>query len=261
MKALTVALVLALLLVAAVGCGEKATTTTQGETPATTAETDSAQPATTTANANVWTGEIVETMNSGGYTYVLLDTGAEKIWAAAPETTAEVGQKVSVTKGMMMANFSSKTLDRVFEEIYFVGAIEPADGHTHGPSDDPKATMPTGMGGTSQSANTAVADAAVEGVAKAAGGYTVAEIFAESANLGGQKVKVRGRVVKFTAKIMGTNWIHIQDGTQGDLTVTTDAVVATGDLVLVEGVLAVNKDFGAGYRYDAIIEQAAVTKE
>jgi len=76
---------------------------------------------------------------------------------------------------------------------------------------------------------------------------------------------VRGQVVKFTPNIMGTNWVHIQDGTgsgaTADLTVTTSAVVATGDLVVVEGSLTVNKDFGAGYKYDAIIEGAKVTKE
>ena len=52
---------------------------------------------------------------------------------------------------------------------------------------------------------------------------------------------------------MGTNWIHLQDGTGGegtnDLTVTTDATVAVGDTVLVKGLLAADKDFGYGYKY------------
>ena len=55
----------------------------------------------------------------------------------------------------------------------------------------------------------------------------------------GQTVKVRGQVVKFTPNIMGTNWVHIQDGTgsgeTADLTVTTSAIVAAGDIVVVEG--------------------------
>ena len=96
---------------------------------------------------------------------------------------------------------------------------------------------------------------------KVSGGYTVAEVFAQASSLNGQTVKVRGRVTKFTANIMGTNWVHLQDSTEGDLTVTTSAVVATGDLVVVEGPLAANKDFGAGYKYAAIIEKASITKE
>jgi hypothetical protein len=111
------------------------------------------------------------------------------------------------------------------------------------------------------SSRTVVTDAHVENVARAAGGYSVEEILSQAAALNGQQIKVRGRVVKFTADIMGTNWIHIQDGTAGDLAVTSDTIVNKGDLVMVEGVLSVNKDFGAGYRYPAIIEKATVTKE
>ena len=275
MKKTALIAALALVVVAGclAGCGEKATTTTNENMPATTAAAGSqAAPA---ASANAWTGTIVETMNSGGYTYVYLDTGSEKIWAAATETQVTVGQRVTVPKGMMMTNFPSKTLDRTFDEIYFVGGIYPegslpmGDGMAAGgmggmggmgnaPQDDNHAGM---GGGTVSGTNTVVENAHVEGVAKAAGGYTVAEVFAQSGALQGKNVKVRGRVVKFTGNIMGTNWVHIQDGTEGDLTVTTSAVVATGDVVLVEGPLSVNKDFGAGYRYNAIIEKASVTKE
>ena len=78
-------------------------------------------------------------------------------------------------------------------------------------------------------------------------------------------VKLRGKVVKFVAQIMGTNWLHVQDGSgeggTADLTVTTDAMVKVGDVVEIEGPLTVNKDFGAGYKYAAIIEKATVTKK
>ena len=107
--------------------------------------------------------------------------------------------------------------------------------------------------------------AGVEGVEKASGGVTVAEIYGQSAGLAGQNVTLRGRVVKFTPNIMGTNWIHVQDGTgsQGthDLTVTTSATVQVGDMVVVKGAVTVDKDFGAGYRYAVIIENADVTVE
>ncbi len=247
------------LLVALAGCGEKATTTTR-ESAETTTPATTAKAARTDA-ADVWNGTITETMNSGGYTYALVDTGSEQVWVAAPETPAAVGQKVTVPKGMLMENFSSKTLDRVFDAIYFVGGIYPEGGLPSAASGAMgKMPMDANHAGGGVNENTKVADAAVEDVAKAAGGYTIEEIFAKGAELNGQTVKVRGRVVKFTANIMGTNWVHIQDNTPGDLTVTTDAKVATGDVVVVEGVLAANKDFGAGYRYEAIIEKATVTK-
>jgi hypothetical protein len=234
-------------------------TFTAGGAQATAASPDSV-PATAThagagtlpANPGTLNGEIVETMNAAGYTYILLNTGSGKIWAAATETSVKVGQRVSVPAGELMTDFSSKALNRTFDKIYFVSGIYPEG------SLEKAADQPHGMDGSSR---TVVTDAHVQGVAKAEGGYTVEEILTRSSELKGHKVKVRGRVVKFTADIMGTNWMHIQDGTPGDLTVTTDTLVAKGDLVMVQGVLSVNKDFGAGYVYPAIIEKAMVTKE
>ncbi|MBK6736355.1 MAG: hypothetical protein IPG61_20275 [bacterium] len=128
----------------------------------------------------------------------------------------------------------------------------------------PGGNMPGGMGsGPAGGTKLALDDQHVSGVAKVAGGYQVGEIYAKGAELGGKSVKVRGRVVKFTPNIMGTNWIHIQDGSgEGatvDLTVTTSEIVAVGDVIVAEGVLAIDKDVGAGYVYAAIIEKAAVT--
>ena len=234
-------------------------TFTEGGAQATAAFPDNAPaPATHAsagalpANPGALTGEIVETMNAAGYTYVLLNTDSGKIWAAATETSVKVGQRVSMPAGELMTDFSSKSLNRTFDKIYFVSGIYPEGAL------EKAADQGHGMAGSSR---TVVTDAHVEGVAKAEGGYTVEEILTRSSELNGQKVKVSGRVVKFTAGIMGANWMHIQDGTPGDLTVTTDTLVAKGDLVMVEGILSVNKDFGAGYVYPAIIEKAVVTKE
>lgn len=104
------------------------------------------------------------------------------------------------------------------------------------------------------------------GIAKADGGKTVAEVFAEKDALAGQPVTVRGKAVKVNAGIMGTNWVHVRDGSgadgTNDLTVTTAATVPNvGDTVLVTGTVGLNKDFGMGYSYDVIVEDATVTIE
>ena len=91
----------------------------------------------------------------------------------------------------------------------------------------------------------------LSGIAKAEGGKTIAEIFAEKEALGGKTVTVRGKVVKFNPGIMGTNWLHVQDGTgaagTNDLTVTTDAEVQIGNTVLVTGALTLNKEIGRAH--------------
>lgn len=106
----------------------------------------------------------------------------------------------------------------------------------------------------------------LSGIAKADGGMTVAEVFAGKDQLAGQPVLVRARVVKSNPGIMGKNWLHVRDGSgaegTNDLTVTTSgAVPEVGDTVLVKGPLALNKDFGMGYVYDVIVEDAEVTVE
>ncbi|MGZ8425582.1 MAG: hypothetical protein ACXWYD_11580 [Candidatus Binatia bacterium] len=102
-------------------------------------------------------------------------------------------------------------------------------------------------------------------IVKPKDGKTVQEIYQEKAKLNGKRVTLRGKVVKYSAAIMGKNWLHLRDGTgkdpTNDLTVTTQAKAKVGDTVLVEGTVALDKDLGAGYKYDVIIEDAKVKVE
>ena len=68
-------------------------------------------------------GKIVETMNSGGYTYVCLEKSGKKTWVAMPETKVKVGQEVTCQPGMAMPNFTSKTLKRTFDSNVFSGGL------------------------------------------------------------------------------------------------------------------------------------------
>jgi glutamate-1-semialdehyde aminotransferase len=76
----------------------------------------------------------------------------------------------------------------------------------------------------------------------------------------------RGKVVKFSGGIMGRNWIHLRDGSgsatdkTNDLVVTTTEQAKVGDVVTAKGVVRVDKDFGAGYVYKALVEDAALQR-
>jgi len=102
-------------------------------------------------------------------------------------------------------------------------------------------------------------------IAKPKGGKTVQEVYKEKASLNGKPVTLRAKVVKYNGEILGKNWLHLRDGTgseaANDLTVTTQAKAKVGDTVLVEGIVRLDKDFGSGYRYDLIIEDAKVKVE
>jgi len=103
--------------------------------------------------------------------------------------------------------------------------------------------------------------------AEAEDAVTVAEAYAQRAQLAGQPVTVRGRVVKFNPSIMNRNWIHLQDGTgtptakDFDLTATSQDLAEVGAVVVVHGTLQVDREFGAGYHYAVIVEDATITAE
>ena len=224
------------------------------------------------AQAAGHSGTVTETMNTAGYTYAKIDTGEQEIWAAAPETQVTVGDVVAVPAGQPMYNYHSNTLDRDFDVVYFVSGIMKGGenapgmgmgGMGMGSSGSETPQMPEGHPDIKASAEEANVD--LSGIEKAEGGKTVNEIFDNKQSLSGEQVTVRGKVVKFSPQIMGKNWIHVQDGTGGegtnDLTITTDKTANVGDTVLVTGVLETDKDFGYGYKYDVIVEDAEVVVE
>jgi len=213
------------------------------------------------ASAGSYSGKVVETMNAANYTYVLLDTGTTKLWAAAPQFAVKVGDSVAISSAAPMPKFHSKTLNRDFDVVYFTGNVK-VNGKAPSAGAEsvelPKNHPPiTGSG-----AKPAVD---LSGIKKAEGGKSIAEIYASRAELGGKPVKVRGKVVKYNANIMGKNWLHVQDGTgtagSNDLTVTTASETKVGDTILVTGTIATDRDFGSGYKYNLIIEDAKVTVE
>jgi hypothetical protein len=125
--------------------------------------------------------------------------------------------------------------------------------------------LPPGHPPMSGAAKPAAAAVDLKGIKKAPGGMTVQEIITGAKGLNGKKVTVRGRVTKVLPGIMGKNWVHLGDGSgadgKADLTITTSGMVKVGDLVLATGTIAANKDFGAGYKYDVIMEDASFKVE
>lgn len=199
-------------------------------------------------------GEVVETMNSGGYTYVRVKTAGDEVWAAGPETPVSVGDKVAMPAGMRMEDFKSEALNRSFDTVYFVSEIRVGSAGTAArvpQGHPPLSSVPEGMD--------------FSGIEPPDGGASIEAIYADKNELEGKVVIVRGKVVKFTPGVMGKNWIHLRDGTgtdgANDLTVTTDVSVSVGDMVTATGRVVLDQDFGFGYEYPVLVADAKVTIE
>lgn len=193
----------------------------------------------------VVTGEVLEVQDVESYTYLRLKTKDGETWAAVSRAPVKKGATVTIEDAMVMNNFESRSLKKTFQAIVF-GSLAGANSH----------------GGMAKAADAPVTPDAK--VAKASGpnAKTVAEIITQSADLKDKAVLVRGKVVKYNAGIMGKNWIHLRDGSgsavgnTNDVLITSMNVVKVGDVVTAKGIVRTDKDFGSGYFYKVIVEEA-----
>ncbi len=253
-------------------CGNNQKKAEQKKAPAAVTSTAPAQPAAQApaASASAVKGKVLEVKDASGYTYIRLDNGSKAgIWAAVPKSDLKVGEEITLQGGSVMENFTSKTLGKTFDKIIFASGVLRAGDKAAG---DFASAAAAGSGAAAMnsggSAGSIVPFKNLK-ITKAVGAnaHTVGELFANRKALNSKQIVVRGQVVKISKNIMGKNWIHIQDGTGDpmknthDLVVTTQDVAAKGNIVTVTGVVEADKDFGSGYKYDVIIEQAKVVKD
>ncbi len=192
-------------------------------------------------------GTVKDIIDVTSYTYAEVETENNTVWVAAPTTSIKIGSTLTFSTEMPMQDFHSDSINKTFPLIYFVGRFI---------TDADKA-----LAANKSSPHTQVKpiDSLLEGIDKVKGGKNIAEIYADKDNLKNKTVKIRGKVIRFSAEIMGKNWLHILDSSStSDLTITTKEIVEIGDIVILEGKLSIDKDFGHGYLYPILLEDATV---
>ena len=259
---LTVAGLTAALLLTQIGCAES------GQEPATDNPALAAP-----VPAGMLRGVVLETMNAGAYTYVFIKTDQDERWVAVPKTAVMVDDVVQTGQGSPMPNFESKSLNRTFDVVYFSGGLQnlttpaaaaPAAAAPAPAAMDSSAALPPGHPTTDTTVETHVAEIKV---AELTPGQDIAYVYANKDSLAGQQISLRGEVVKYNANILGTNFIHIQDGSgdvadgSNDLIVTSKTETAVGETIVLTGTLVLDKDYGAGYTYPVLMDDASITAE
>ena len=213
-------------------------------------------PASIPPVATVVKGEVIEIKDVDSYTYLRLKTKDGETWAAVNKSPVKKGTEVTIENVMVMKNFESKSLKKTFPTIVF-GTLGGAGGNAQAAGND-MATAHSGVAKTPDIGDIHVPKAS------GANARTVAEIMTKGAELKDKPVLVRGKVVKYNPQIMGKNWIHLRDGSgsaatgSNDVLVTTMSQAKAGDVVTVKGVVRTDKDFGSGYSYKVLIEDATL---
>ncbi|MCX6174082.1 MAG: GW dipeptide domain-containing protein [Ignavibacteriales bacterium] len=204
-----------------------------------------------TKNSNIHQVVVEEAIQVSGYTYIRAKEGDKDYWMAATTMDVKKGETIYYEGSMEMNNFESKELKRKFDSILFVESVSKIPPVNTGNNIKASPQKPT-----IEKENISVTPAA--------GGITIAQLFSNPNSYAGKIVKIKGKVVKVNNGIMKTNWVHIQDGTSAgadfDLTVTTNDIVNLGDIITFEGSLVLNKDFGYGYSYKVLLENAKANK-
>lgn len=207
------------------------------------------------ADSNLYTNAhkvtVKEVIQTSAYTYLEVEENKETFWIAVNKSDYDEGAILYYDEGLQMNDFESKDLERTFETIYFVQDI------TDQPTLPGAAPPPSMAQSQPQKPTLEKLDINID---PATGGISIGDLYANKESYKEKTVKIKGQVTRFNPSIMGKNWIHIQDGSSDDanfdLTITTNQVVKVGDVVTFEGTIYLDKDFGAGYAYDVIMEEA-----
>ncbi|MEZ4875731.1 MAG: GW dipeptide domain-containing protein [Flavobacteriaceae bacterium] len=193
-----------------------------------------------------------EVLPASRYIYLNVTENGQNFWIATRKQEVEKGKAYFYKGGLLKTNFESKEYNRVFETIYLVSNIVPEN---HGGNTNLMETTTNASAMEMPETTTAAVK-----VTPQKGSISIAEIVNNPTQYEGKTVQVTGKCTKINPNIMNRNWIHLKDGSKDnyDFVVTSETFVPEGNVVTVQAVVSLNKDFGAGYKYALILENGKV---
>jgi hypothetical protein len=199
---------------------------------------------------------VEKTEDAGDYTYLQVEEEGVSYWIAVSREDFKPGEKLYFSNFIEMKEFTSKELDRTFDQILFVDFVSRQPGGSSGVQEAGEKASPHQRTRVDKMLDSIKID-------PAPGGISIEELYGKSEEYKDKEVILRGQVVKINRDIMDRNWVHIMDGTRGersDLTFTTTDDFEIGDTVTIKGRVSIDKDFGGGYVYPLILEEADLVK-
>jgi predicted heme/steroid binding protein len=220
-----------------------------------------------TQKAAISYGKVLEITPVMGYKYLKVDENGTQRWVAIASAPVKVGDTIGYDKRTVMKDFKSKALGKTFKEIIFANDVylpqkATAPGSLKSMLGLDKKDPHAGLGIKQAPQADEEEKPAKPFVQKSQ--YTVEEVHMWRKSLSGKRVKVKGKIYKVSRNIMKRDWIHLGDGTGNEKKLTDDLVftavkapVKAGDEVIATGKVTVDKDFGYGYFYRVIMEDAS----
>lgn len=190
-----------------------------------------------------------EVLPTDKYIYLNVTENDETFWIATGKREVNKGETYIYKGGLLKTNFESKEYNRTFDKIFLVSNIVPdTHGHDHNVANPQKIETHS------------VEDSSLPRNIEKEGSIKISSLVSDPKKYEGKSIQISGECVKINPNIMGKNWIHLKDGSKDDydLVITSDMIVPEGHVVTMSGIVSLDKDFGAGYRYDIIVEDGKI---
>lgn len=208
--------------------------------------------------------KVQEFIHTTQYTYFRVTEGNSEYWMAAPRReSAKKGETLYYSTSYEMLDFKSTELDRTFDKVLFIQDLTDSPGsqvHTGTPSQGGQAHM--GMPGSQEQPVQINHEGPGEPEGIVEEEITIDELLNNRDKYANKIVRLTGKVIKVNPAIMARNWVHItaepDDGKNYDLTLTTQDEFKIDQVISIEGQVSLNRDFGAGYTYEVIVENAKI---
>lgn len=202
--------------------------------------------------------KVLETLNTSKYIYLRVQEGEEEFWIATRKMNVEVNAYYFYRGGLLKTNFESKEYDKVFDKIYLVSNLVPENHSQQGGMVNSGNEEPV-QEATAE--NNPIVQWPVDPEVKK-NSISISELVKNKEDYEGKTVQLSGKCTKINPNIMGRNWIHLKDGSMDeyDLVLTSNIAIPEGHEVTLKGTVALNKDFGAGYSYELLVENATLVR-
>ena len=212
------------------------------------------------------TGDFMENLHSvvvnkslpaDKYVYLNVSENGKNFWIATRTQDVTIGNTYFYRDGLLKTNFESKEYQKTFDTIYLVSNLV---SQVHGGNSVSSPTAPDFNETPKEKAevNTESENSAQQIIQD--GSVKIADIVDHPEKYENKKVQITGTIVKVNPNIMNRNWYHLKDGSKDDFdfVVTSNTYVPEGHTITIKAEVHRNVDFGAGYKYELILENGEI---
>jgi hypothetical protein len=200
---------------------------------------------------------VEEVLPTTRYVYLRVKEGEEEFWIATRKAEIHKGEVYLYRGGLLKTDFESKEYNRVFDNIYLVSNLVSEDHSKHvistdAPKDNAKKELTVKEDIPTHTEKPILHKGTIK----------ISELVSDPKKYEGHTVQLSGKCVKVNPNIMSRNWIHLQDGSKDDfdMVITSNTFVPEGKDITIKAVVSLNRDFGAGYKYDLILENGTLVE-